>query len=131
MTLFISLFSASSLAQDFSEGAIADRIAPIGDVYINGEIETASSNTAPSEPVGPRSGEDVYSTFCIACHGTGLLDAPKKGDAAAWAPRLAQGEATLIKHAINGFNAMPAKGTCTNCSEDEIIATIHFLTKGL
>ena len=38
----LSLFSASSFAQDYSEGAIADRIAPIGDVYIDGEIVTAS-----------------------------------------------------------------------------------------
>ena len=54
-----------------------------------------------------------------------------KGDAAAWAPRIAKGEETLLNHAINGFNAMPAKGTCSNCSDDEILATIQFLTKGL
>ena len=127
----LSLFSASSFAQDYSEGAIADRIAPIGDVYIDGEIVTASSKQAPAAPAGPRSGESIYNTFCVACHGSGLLGAPKKGDAAAWEPRVAQGQETLINHAILGFNSMPAKGTCSNCSDEEIASTVAFLIKDL
>ena len=131
ITLSMSLFSVSSFAQDFSDEAIASRIAPISDVYINGEIVTANTASASDEPAEPRSGEQVYGTFCIACHGTGAAGAPIKGDAAAWGPRIAQGEETLIKHALSGFNAMPAKGTCSNCSDDEIIATVKFLTEGL
>lgn len=131
LALCASLFSATSFAQDLSEEAIAQRIAPISDVYLDGEIETASTPTAPSEPAEPRTGEQVYNTFCVACHGTGAAGAPKKGDAAAWGPRIAKGEETLIKHALGGFNAMPAKGTCSNCSDDEIIATVQFLTNGL
>jgi len=135
ISLFIaiaaSLFSATSFAQDLSEDAIANRIAPISDVYLDGEIETAGTASASSEPAEPRTGEQVYNTFCVACHGTGAAGAPKKGDAAAWGPRIAKGEETLIKHALGGFNAMPAKGTCSNCSDDEIIATVKFLTKGL
>jgi len=127
----MSLFSATSFAQDLSDEAIATRIAPISDVYIDGEIATASTANNSDEPAEPRSGEKVYSTFCIACHGTGAAGAPIKGDAAAWAPRIAKGQDTLIKHAISGFNAMPAKGTCSNCSDDEIIATVKFLTEGL
>ncbi|WP_137297366.1 cytochrome c5 family protein [Psychromonas sp. SP041] len=131
ITLSISLFSVSSFAQDFSDEAIANRIAPISDVYIDGEIVTANTASASDEPAEPRTGEQVYGTFCIACHGTGAAGAPIKGDAAAWGPRIAQGEETLIKHALSGFNAMPAKGTCSNCSDDEIIATVKFLTQGL
>ncbi|MEL0657622.1 cytochrome c5 family protein [Psychromonas arctica] len=131
ITLSMSLFSVSSFAQDFSDEAIASRIAPISDVYINGEIVTANTASASDEPAEPRSGEQVYGTFCIACHGTGAAGAPIKGDAAAWGPRIAQGEETLIKHALSGFNAMPAKGTCSNCSDDEIIATVKFLIQGL
>ena len=127
----MSLFSVSSFAQDFSDEAIASRIAPISDVYIDGEIVTANTASASDEPAEPRTGEQVYGTFCIACHGTGAAGAPIKGDAAAWGPRIAQGEETLIKHALSGFNAMPAKGTCSNCSDDEIIATVKFLTEGL
>ena len=131
ITLSMSLFGVSSFAQDFSDEAIASRIAPISDVYINGEIVTANTTSASDEPAEPRSGEQVYGTFCIACHGTGAAGAPIKGDAAAWGPRIAQGEETLIKHALSGFNAMPAKGTCSNCSDDEIIATVKFLIQGL
>lgn len=127
----MSLFSATSFAQDLSDEAIASRIAPISDVYIDGEIATASTANNSDEPAEPRSGEKVYNTFCVACHGTGAAGAPIKGDAAAWAPRIAKGQDTLIKHALSGFNAMPAKGTCSNCSDDEIIATVKFLTEGL
>lgn len=131
ITLSMSLFSVSSFAQDFSDEAIASRIAPISDVYIDGEIVTANTASSSDEPAEPRTGEQVYGTFCIACHGSGAAGAPIKGDAAAWGPRIAQGEETLIKHALSGFNAMPAKGTCSNCSDDEIIATVKFLTEGL
>lgn len=127
----VSLFSASSFAQDLSAQAIADRIAPVGDVYIDGEIATASAGGDSGEPAGPRSGEKIYNTFCVACHGTGAAGAPKKGDAVAWEPRVAQGEETLTKHAISGLNAMPPRGTCGDCSDDEIASTVKFLIKDL
>ncbi|MFT6925402.1 MAG: cytochrome c5 [Psychromonas sp.] len=127
--LTISLFSSAGFTQDLSEAAIAERITPVGSVYLDGEIMTAQQ--APAEPAGPRSGEKIYNTYCVACHGTGVLGAPKKGDADAWQPRLAQGAETLLKHALEGFNSMPAKGTCSDCSEQEIVSTIAFLTNGL
>jgi len=54
-----------------------------------------------------------------------------KGDAAAWQPRIAQGSETMLRHAINGYNSMPAMGTCGDCTDDDIASTIAFLTKGL
>lgn len=129
--LTMSLFSASGFAQDLSEAAIAERITPVGNVYLDGEITTASQGTDSAEPAGPRSGEKIYNTYCIACHGTGAAGAPKKGDATAWQPRIAQGPETLLTHALEGFNAMPARGTCSDCSDEEIASTIAFLTKGL
>ncbi|MFT4836407.1 MAG: cytochrome c5 [Psychromonas sp.] len=130
--LTISLFSTAGFAQDLSKAAIAERIAPVGSVYLDGEIMTAQQEpTEPAEPAGPRSGEKIYNTYCVACHGSGVLGAPKKGDADAWQPRIAQGPETLLKHALEGFNSMPAKGTCSDCSEQEIVSTIAFLTNGL
>lgn len=126
--LTISLFTATAFA---NTGSIAERIAPVGDVYLDGEIVTASTSVASSEPAAPRSGEKVYNTYCVACHGTGAAGAPLKGDAELWAPRIATGKEQLIKHALEGFNAMPARGTCANCSDDEIVATVEFLIKGL
>jgi cytochrome c5 len=49
-----------------------------------------------------------------------VAGAPKTGVAADWAPRIAQGEDTLVTHAINGIRGMPPRGTCATCSDDEI-----------
>lgn len=121
-------FSSASFAASVSQeeyDAIAERIKPVGNIYL------AGSEPIAAEPTGPRDGATVYGTFCIACHATGVSGAPKIGDAVDWAPRIAQGEAVLNDHAINGFNAMPAKGACMDCSDDEIIAAIKHMTDGL
>jgi cytochrome c5 len=104
---------------------LAKRLAPVGQVYVAGAA--AASDAAAS---GPRSGEKVYQTACFACHGTGALDAPKKGDAS-WKPRMDQGFDTMLKHAIEGIRNMPARGTCGDCSDDEIAAAIKFMTEGV
>ena len=103
-----------------TEDAIKKRLAPIGAVYLEGE------KVAVAAPTGPRSGEQVYQAACFACHGTGALGAPKSADD--WAHRIAKGKDTLLDHAINGFNAMPPRGTCMDCSDDEISAAIDFMT---
>ncbi|MCG7498869.1 cytochrome c5 family protein [Vibrio sp. Of7-15] len=118
-------FSTASIAADMSHDAIAERIKPVGEVYL------AGSEPVSNEPKGPRTGAQVYGTFCIACHGAGVAGAPKSGDADAWAPRIAQGNDVLKDHAINGFNAMPAKGSCMDCSDDEIVAAIEHMIKDI
>ncbi len=55
-------------------------------------------------------GKEIYEGTCSGCHASGLLAAPKFCDIAAWKPRMANGMATLIKHTVEGFNAMPSKG---------------------
>lgn len=73
--------------------------------------------------------EAKYNKACVACHGSGAAGAPKKGDKAAWAPRLKQGEATLLTHVKNGFKAMPAKGLCMDCSDADYKALIKYMSK--
>jgi cytochrome c5 len=131
ITLAMSLISAPSFAQDLSEAAVAKRIAPVGSVYLDGGIVTAQQSTVADEPAGPRTGEKIYNTYCVACHATGAAGAPLKGNVQAWQPRIAQGKNILIKHATEGFNAMPARGTCADCSDDEIAATVEFLIQGI
>lgn len=80
--------------------------------------------TAAPSPVETR-----YNKACVACHGTGAAGAPKKGDKAAWAARLKKGEATLLSHVKNGFNAMPAKGLCMDCSDADYKALIKYMSK--
>lgn len=103
---------------------IEKRIKPVGQVYIAGAEPVAAVAT------GPRSGDQVYQSACAACHGAGIMGAPKMGDAGAWSPRVAQGMDVLANHAINGFNAMPAKGGCVACSDDEIKAAIVYMVDG-
>ncbi|GAL22545.1 cytochrome c5 [Vibrio maritimus] len=127
--LFAALtFSTASFAADVSQeeyDAIAERIKPVGGVYL------AGSEPVVAEPTGPRDGATVYNTFCTACHSIGVSGAPKTGDAGDWAPRIAQGKDVLADHAINGFNAMPAKGSCMDCSDQEIIDAIEHMIAGL
>jgi cytochrome c5 len=73
--------------------------------------------------------EDKYNKACAACHSTGAAGAPKKGDKAAWAPRLKQGEAVLLNHIRNGFKAMPARGLCADCTDADYKALIKYMSK--
>lgn len=112
-------------AQDMSEEAIKKRIQAVGSVHVAGaQAETAAA-------AGPRSGADIFTASCNACHGPGVLGAPKKDDAAAWGPRLEKGYDTVLQNAINGFNAMPPRGTCASCSDDDIKAAIDYMIEGI
>lgn len=129
-TAFIAAatFSSAAFALNVSpeeHDAIAERIKPVGDVYL------AGAEPVVVERSGPRDGATVYGTFCTACHSTGVSGAPITGDAGDWAPRIAKGKDVLTDHAINGFNAMPAKGSCMDCSDEEIIAAIDHMIEGL
>jgi cytochrome c5 len=79
----------------------------------------------------PKDGAEVYAQACKACHEAGLAGAPKTGDGAAWAPRIAKGKATLYEHAIKGFTGaagvMPPKGGRTDLSDDLIKASVDHL----
>ena len=75
----------------------------------------------------------AYQSACVACHGAGIAGAPKVGDKAAWGPRLAQGKATLYKHAIEGFNGktgvMPPKGGQAAWPDDLIKQTVDHMVE--
>ena len=118
-----------SFAVTEQEQQIIDRIKPVGEVCIQGKGNCAAPVAAVASS-GPRSGADVYGTACIACHGTGVAGAPKMGAAADWAPRIAQGEETLVGNAINGIRGMPPKGTCMTCSDEEIKLAVEHMVAG-
>lgn len=88
------------------------RIQPVGRVcFEEGEAcDVTARSSGPAAGDGPRDGAAVYNAVCHTCHAAGLLGSPIFGDAGAWGPRIAKGKETLYTHAINGFNAMPAKG---------------------
>ena len=122
----LTVFAAN--AQEMTDDAIKERIKPVGSVHVAG----AQAESAAAGGGGAKSGEEVYNSACVACHGAGVLGAPKFQQAADWKPRLDErGLDGLLDHAINGFNAMPPRGTCGSCSDDEIKAAIEYMTKGV
>ena len=76
-------------------------------------------------------GKSVYGKTCAMCHAAGVAGAPKPGDKADWAPRIAQGKDTLYTHAIEGFTGakgmMPARGGAASLSDDEVKAAVDFM----
>jgi cytochrome c5 len=136
-----ALFFGGQTQQDVRENdvsyrlALAERIAPFGKVRLAGEdTDEEASDTAiqVAEPVPTAmSGPQVYNAACVACHGPGIGGAPKNGDVAAWASRLAQARETLNRHAIEGFQGeagyMPPKGGRMDLSDEEILAAVDFM----
>ena len=113
-----------------SSSVVVDRIKPVGKVEI-ASAETAVAAAAPAPTAdgaaGGADGEAIYGKSCVACHATGAAGAPKLGDKGAWEPRIAQGMEALLQAAINGKNAMPPRGTCATCSDDDLKAVIEFM----
>jgi len=143
---FSSMASASKLSDQtgvdlplgerslFSDRAIAERIQPSGSVCVDGDECEAHIDGAPAvgddvAAAGPRSGDAVYQAACLACHMTGAAGAPKLGDAGAWSERIAQGMDVLVEHAIVGYKAMPPKGGCGSCSDEEIQLAVEYIVE--
>ena len=116
------------------------RIAPVANVAVAGQDNSAlaaapaAADAAPAAAVADLPGETVYGQACIACHGAGIAGAPKFGDKAAWAPRIAQGPDTLHKHALEGFQGknglMPPKGGRTDLSDQSVINAVDYMVAG-
>lgn len=107
-----------------TDDEIAERLAPVGSVCRAGDD---CGVVVVAAPTGPLSGEQVYNQFCFACHATGVGDAPILGDVAAWAPRRDKGMDALMVSTLNGIGTMPARGTCMNCSDDELSDAVTYM----
>ena len=118
------------------QAAVAERIRPVGQVYLPGEEHEAAAPTVQTavepEPVATAmSGPQVYNAACLACHGAGVGGAPVLGDVTGWADRIAQGMDVLNDHAINGFAGnvgyMPPKGGRVDLSDQEVIDAVTYM----
>ena len=127
------LLATSAFAVELSDrqrAEIEERIAPVGEVCLQGDTSCGGAAVAASS--GPRSGEDVYNSACMACHTTGAGGAPMLGDVAAWADRIAKGNDALYASGVDGVpgTGMIAKGGCMNCSDEEIHAAVDYMVAG-
>ncbi|SFP36784.1 c-type cytochrome [Pseudomonas borbori] len=112
-------------AQATTDEAIAERLKPVGEVCIMGEECKGVGAVAVAAGGAARTADDIIAAHCGACHTPGILDAPKVGDTAAWQARATNGIDGLLANAISGLNSMPPKGTCNDCSDDELRAAIE------
>ncbi|GMQ83848.1 MAG: hypothetical protein BMS9Abin06_0592 [Gammaproteobacteria bacterium] len=107
------------------QAKVQENIRPVGEVNV-GSL-SADRGAATATTAESRSGEQVYNASCMACHASGVANAPKLGDKAAWEPRAAKGIDGLLTTAASGINAMPPRGTCADCSDDELKGAIEYM----
>ena len=72
-------------------------------------------------------GKSTYEATCAACHATGVANAPKLGDKAAWAPRVATGKVALVDSVKNGKGVMPPNASGAKLSDPDILAAVEFM----
>jgi cytochrome c5 len=89
-----------------------------------------AGGAAPAAAAKP-DGKKVYEQTCAVCHGAGIAGAPKFGDKAAWAPRIAQGVNVLYQHALQGYQGkagvMPPKGGNTALADADVRAAVDHM----
>ncbi len=129
-----ALLACSAFAVELTDAqraAIAERIKPVGTSCMAGD-STCGGAAAAVAGGAPRTGKEVFDTTCMACHSTGAAGAPKYGDKAAWAPRIAKGNDALYASGMKGVpgTGMVAKGGCASCSEEEIDAAVDYMVAG-
>ncbi len=118
-------------------GALAALLAACGGQESGTPAASAPAPAAPAAapvaaaPAANPAGESVYKKTCALCHAAGVAGAPKPGDKAEWVARIAQGDETLYKHAIEGFTGekgmMPPRGGGSSLSDDEVKAAVDYM----
>lgn len=116
------------------------RLLPIGAVYAGdtgraaiaaAELAAKAAATAVVAYGGTTDGKTIFGNLCHACHETGAGGAPMLTDKAHWAPRLAEGVDTLVKHATEGYTGsagmMPAKGGNPALTDEQVRATVEWM----
>ena len=132
--IFIGYKSLTSMGSDSShsntivDNSVLERIKPVGEVRVDTSTMVAS---AESTETAERSGEDIYNSKCAGCHNSGVMGAPKYAALADWSSRIDLGLDKLTASAIAGKGGMPARGTCMDCSDNEIKVTVKYMLDSL
>jgi cytochrome c5 len=106
---------------------VAERIKPVAQTYIGEAPVVVAAVVEAEEAVG--GGQQIVTQVCSMCHSSGMMNSPKLGSEADWAPRIEKGIETLYSNAINGINMMPARGGRPDLSDDDIKSAVdHMLS---
>ena len=142
--IIIGTFVWASLPKESNQREVqsaGDRITPVAAVYAGDTgraameaAKVAADKAAASQVAygGTTDGKAIFGHLCTTCHSTGATGAPKITDKSAWAPRIKEGIATLVKHAIDGYtgpdgNHMPAKGGNPALTDAQVEATVKWM----
>jgi len=140
MALGVLIGGTKESAEEIAAEAMKNT-APVAKMQIEGDEPEAAPAEAAAEEEGVEvatsgggddAGKATYDSICIACHSSGIPTIPQLGDAAAWAPRIAQGNDTLYKNAIVGYTGasgmpMPAKGGDPDLSDAAVKAAVDYM----
>lgn len=132
LVLGIAMMGGPGLLADTSDEAVAERLAPVGSVCLQGQDCGTAASEAQAEADaesggGGSDGASLYaSAGCAACHDSGAAGAPKLGDTQAWSARLEQGTEALYQSVFEGKGAMPARGG-SSASDEEIEAVVDYM----
>jgi len=118
----------SSNSETMVENSVLERIKPVGEVRIDTSTQVASAEIVET---AVRSGEEIYNSKCAGCHTSGVMGSPKFASLEDWAPRIDLGLEKLTLSAIAGKGGMPAKGTCMDCTDDDIKITVQYMLDSL
>jgi cytochrome c5 len=144
--LAVGAYGRRSLKDDpsMSEQNVAKRIAPVAKVVIDpnapapapapATVAVAAPAIAPAPgkaSAAAGSGKATYDQVCAVCHASGVAGAPKLGDKAAWAPRVALGKDQLAMSALHGKGAMPPKGGNPALSDADVKAAVDYMLAAL
>jgi len=122
----IIIITAATTKYDFSQ-AEEPKIAEINtqeDIAPVAKVVVANESVTESGSENSISADKIIKANCAMCHAGGLMGAPKIGDIALWAPRIAQGKDMLINNAIKGIRMMPAKGGNSRLTDEEVAAAV-------
>ena len=126
--LFLSFQATAAWKPEVVESntpeAILARIKPVGDLTVEGEV---AKPQAVAKVLSADAGKKRYESTCHVCHGAGIAGAPKFRNNADWKERAAAGMDEMLKIAIQGKGGMPPKGTCMDCTDDELKLTIQYM----
>lgn len=121
IVLLVNMVFNSSLmgagADAYNPEAVAARIKPVASFKL----------VDASAPKVSKTGQQVYESTCVACHTSGVANAPKIGDSAAWAPYIQTGYENLVKNALHGVGAMPPKGGNPTLSDFEVERAVVYI----
>ena len=149
MNLSFLLLGSNAAAQQ----SIKDNVRPVGQVCLTGQpcVGSTAGQAPPArssalaraaapiaavieevveeviEAVASFDVESTYQMSCFACHGTGAAGAPLLGDSDAWTERMEKGMDAVMVNVINGVNAMPPKGLCMTCSDDNLRTLVNYM----